>query len=70
MTLTVNQTLEISQVGRPSMVNKQNKQVSNTETGHKSLNLVIAGVFSSADRASRYSILAVLMNFQKSAVCL
>ena len=45
VTLAVNKTLEISQVGRPSVVNKQNKWVSNTKSGHKSCNLVNVGVF-------------------------
>ena len=45
MTLAVNKTLEISQVGRPSVVNKQNKWVSNTKAGHKSRNLVNVGGF-------------------------
>ena len=45
MTLAVNKTLEISQVGRPSVVNKQNKWVSNTKAGHKSRNLVNVGEF-------------------------
>ena len=46
VTLAVNKTLEISQVGRPSVVNKQNKWVSNTKAGHKSRNLVnVGGVF-------------------------
>ena len=43
VTLAVNKTLEISQVGRPSVVNKQNKRVSNTKAGHKSHNLVNVG---------------------------
>ena len=34
MTLAVNKTLEISQVGRPSVVNKQNERVSNMKAGH------------------------------------
>ena len=38
------------------------------EAGHKSLNLVNVGVFFSADRTSGYLILAVLGDFQKSAV--
>ena len=54
VTLAVNKTLEIIQVGRPSVVNKQNKWVSNTKAGHKSRNLVNVGGFSSADRTSRY----------------
>ena len=45
VTLAVNKTLEISQVGRPSVVNKQNKWVSNTKAGHKSRNLVNMGGF-------------------------
>ena len=45
MTLAVNKTLEISQVGRPSVVNKQNKWVSITKAGHKSRNLVNVGGF-------------------------
>ena len=68
MTLAVNKTLEISQVGRPSVVNKQNMRVSNTKAGHKSCNLVNVGGFFSADRTSRYPFSAVLRNLQKSAV--
>ena len=45
VTLAVNKTLEIIQVGRPSVVNKQNKCVSNMKAGHKSLNLVNVGKF-------------------------
>ena len=45
MTLAVNKTLEISHVGRPRVVNKQNKRVSNMKVGHKSLNLVNVGGF-------------------------
>ena len=45
MTLAVNKTLEISQVGSPSVANKQNKRVSNMKAGHKSLNLVNVGGF-------------------------
>ena len=45
VTLAVNKTLEISQVGRPSVVNKQNKHVSNMKAGHKSLYLVNVGGF-------------------------
>ena len=45
MTLAVNKTLEISQVGRPSVVNKQNKRVFNMKAGHKLLNLVNVGGF-------------------------
>ena len=45
MTLAVNKTLEISQVGRPSVVNKQKKCVSNTKAGHKSRNLLNVGGF-------------------------
>ena len=48
VTLAVNKTLEISQVGRPSVVNKQKKWVSNAEAGHKSRNLVNVGVFFSS----------------------
>ena len=50
MTLAVNKTLEISQVGRPSVGNKQKKCVSNTKAGHKSCNLVnLGGFFSGQD---------------------
>ena len=45
VTLAVNKTLEISQVGRPSVVNKQNKWVSNTKAGHKSRTVVNVGGF-------------------------
>ena len=53
-------------MGRPSVVNQQNKFVSNTKAGHKSRNLVNVGGFFSADRTSRYPFSAVLRNFQKS----
>ena len=43
--LAVNKTLEISQVGRPSVVNNQKKWVSNTKAGHTSRNLVNVGGF-------------------------
>ena len=45
VTLAVNKTLEFSQVGGPSVVNKQNKWISNTKAGHNSRNLVNAGGF-------------------------
>ena len=45
VTLAVNKTLEISQVRRPSVVNKQSKPVSNMKARHKSLNLVNVGGF-------------------------
>ena len=45
VTLAVNETLEISQEGRPSVVSKQKQLVSNTKAGHKSRNLVNVGGF-------------------------
>ena len=59
---------EISQVVRPSVVNKQSKLVSNTKARHKSHNLLNVGIFFSADWMSPYPVLAVLRYFQKSAV--
>ena len=52
MTLAVNKTLEISQVGRPSVANKQNKRVSNMKAGHKSLN--VGGFFLQTGRLDIY----------------
>ena len=45
VTLAVNKTLEISQVGHPSVANKQNNWVSNKKAGHKLGNLVKVGGF-------------------------
>ena len=59
--------LEISQVGRPNMVSKQNKWVSNMKAGHKSHNLVnVGGFFLQTGRLDPF--LVVLRNFLKSAV--
>ena len=70
MTLAVNKTLEISQVGSPSVVNKQINEfpIRRRDINDKSRNLVNVGGFFSADRTSRYPFSAVLRNFQKSAV--
>ena len=55
VTLAVNKTLKISQVGRPSVVNKQKKWVSNTKAGHKSRNPVnVDGFFLQTGRLNNH----------------